>query len=94
MSESPEKAQLYLLIGSKYYLVSRLDVPKEVPKRGWRLTVMSDKGEGFDPYDVVREPSGRLTCTCPDWIVRRQGTGQFCKHETALISVGLLKGNL
>lgn len=90
---SEHAASLFLLIDDKYYRVERLYSPESNEPRGWRLSVMSeDKGEDFGPYAIVRTPSGRLTCECPDWLVRHQKAGTPCKHQQALIAVSLLKG--
>lgn len=47
----------------------------------WRLT----KTNG-ETYDVTHEE-----CQCWDWLSRKDGTGEDCKHIAALRAVGLLR---
>ena len=35
-------------------------------------------------YDVIRNHFGEVTCDCPDFEFRRQGTAAMCKHGNAL----------
>jgi len=103
MSESSEKAQLYLLISGKYYLVERIRFEGErAATRGWRLTHFDDK-LNHSPYCVIRQPSGRLSCECAHFTFAaqeealqksresKQRIEPTCKHIDALKQIGLLK---
>ena len=41
-------------------------------------------------YFVHRDNSGEVMCDCPDFIHRRQGTGEPCKHGLRLAELGLI----
>ncbi len=42
-------------------------------------------------YHIVRDGFGEVTCSCPDFELRRAGTGQPCKHGRKLIELGLIE---
>jgi hypothetical protein len=92
MSESREKAQLYLLIHGQYYLVEKIRFDGETPRpnaKGWRLTKFDDK-LNHSPYCVIRQPSGRITCECGNFVFVGQREQKVCKHAMALEQIGLL----
>jgi hypothetical protein len=41
-------------------------------------------------YDVIRNHFGEVTCDCPDYEMRRAGTGQICKHGSRLVELGMI----
>lgn len=41
-------------------------------------------------YDVERTASGLVTCNCPSYTKRFEGTVSTCKHGAAMVEVGLL----
>jgi len=91
MSESSEKAQLYLLISGNYYLCERIPFEGERANTvGWKLTKMKDPLV-HSPYCVIRQPSGRITCECGDFTFVGQRKQRDCKHTLALKTVGLLE---
>ena len=91
MSESSEKAQLYLAIDDKYYLVERVFPEGEKTAcKGWKLIPFEDK-YSVKSYSVIRQPSGRLTCQCGDFEFVKQKVGGTCKHIDALKQIGLIK---
>lgn len=87
MAESRERAQLYLLIHGQYYLVEKIPFVGETP--GWRLTKFDDK-LNHSPYCVIRQPSGRITCECGNFVFVGQREQKMCKHGLALEQIGLL----
>ena len=42
-------------------------------------------------YHVHRDIYNEVKCDCPDFEMRRAGTGSTCKHGQALVSLGLLR---
>lgn len=94
MSESAEKAQLYILISGKYYHVERIlfEVGERIQSAtGWKLTHYLDEHK-HGPYCVIRQPSGRITCECADFMLVKQRTsGEPCKHILACKQIGLFQ---
>ena len=41
-------------------------------------------------YHVIRDGFGEVTCSCPNFEMRRAGTGVPCKHGRKLIDLGLI----
>ncbi len=87
----PETAHLYLAIEGKYYRVERMPPEGEKMPHGWRLRPVEDP-EAKGPYAVLQHRTGVLTCDCASWTFDKSKTHDYCKHQTALIAVGLLKG--
>ena len=80
------RCRLFLRISGTFYILSRLDRPQAAILEGWRLT----KKDGT-AYDVALTEHG-VECSCPDYIIRRDGIEpEGCKHTRACIAVGLLK---
>ena len=48
------------------------------------------KRETDNRYDVIRNHFGEVTCDCPDYEMRRVGTGSMCKHGRALVQAGYI----
>jgi hypothetical protein len=79
------RCRLFLRIAGTIYGLSRLDRPRAAVLEGWRLT----KRDGTT-YDVGRTEDG-IECSCPDFIIRRDGIEpEGCKHVRALVAVGLI----
>lgn len=41
-------------------------------------------------YHVHRDTHGEVCCDCPDFTLRRAGSGKSCKHGKALVDLGLV----
>lgn len=81
-----EPAQLYLLIGGKYYHVERIVFDGERQRlKGWKLTPFEDK-QNHGPYQVIRDGNS-LTCQCADFTMQKARQGQRCKHISALVGI-------
>ncbi len=87
MSESSEKAKLFLLIQGNYYLCERMifQARENANVVGWKLTKMNDK-LAHSPYCVIRQPSGRMTCECADFLMGRTSQSA-CKHIDACVDI-------
>ena len=48
------------------------------------------KVEMNNHYHVIRNHFGEVTCDCPDYVLRRDGTGRMCKHGVGLVEAGLI----
>jgi len=90
MSESSEKPQLFLLISGKYYLVEPIPFDAIAEAKGWKLMPLDDK-HSHGPYCVIRQPSGRITCECADFMLVGQREQRPCKHITKCEEVGLFQ---
>jgi hypothetical protein len=40
-------------------------------------------------YSIYKWPSGRISCNCPHFTHRLEGTDQHCKHITRYLSLGV-----
>jgi hypothetical protein len=78
---------LTIAIEDVRYSVDPLD-PGECGTRAFRLVKRAaDKAT----YDVIRDTYGIVSCTCPNYIWRHQGTdADTCKHGAALVELGLM----
>jgi len=68
-----------------YYRLRRHDPHPGVAKKAWRLEQKDGK-----VYDVALTERGHWSCTCQDFIFRRQNAPEPCKHCAALRAFGLL----
>jgi hypothetical protein len=41
-------------------------------------------------YHVIRDGHGLVACDCPDYLMRREGTGAMCKHGSKLVELGMI----
>ena len=41
-------------------------------------------------YDLILTHSGLLSCDCPDYVCRKLGTPDTCKHGKACVDAGLI----
>lgn len=78
-------ARLVLQINRATYVLRRLAANPAVANPVWRLVKM----DGRTFYDVHGDQHG-FSCTCGDYVFRRQHEKKKCKHVEALRAVGLL----
>lgn len=81
--KAPPVIREYLGIDDTLYLLTNLS-PNPVANPSIRLTKAS--GEHYDCSTRFKQN----TCTCPDYIIRRERYGDSCKHLLALEAVGKL----
>lgn len=67
-----------------YYQVKILIPDRSIAVRAWRLT----KPNGTS-YDVMMNERHGMSCTCADFIWKRQNSPEPCKHCIAITEVGL-----
>lgn len=48
--------------------------------RFWAVPSASDASKVYE----VRQPVDKFTCNCPDYMTRKIGTGEECKHGKAV----------
>ena len=48
------------------------------------------KIETNNRYAVIRNHFGEVTCDCPDYVLRQEGTGRMCKHGVGVVEAGLV----
>ncbi len=77
-------AVLCLKIKDKIYVLESIVPESAGAISAWRLT--SSEGETY----VVNEGRHGYGCECGDYVWRKDGTAELCKHIQALIKVGLL----
>lgn len=63
--------------------------PEGRSRGGW-VRLCKVQGSAADPYVVAirkvkTERQFQFGCGCPDWMYRRQKTGQLCKHQRAYL---------
>ena len=48
------------------------------------------KVETNNRYHVIRDHHGIVSCSCPDYLFRHEGTAGLCKHAAKLVELGLI----
>lgn len=85
LSQTRSPAPVKLAIFGFTYTVRPID-PGECGTVAFELY----KADTGHHYHVIRDHFGIVACDCPDYLFRREGTGQPCKHGAALVAKGLV----
>jgi SWIM zinc finger len=68
------------------YQITPIRVAAECGTVAFELLKISSQNH----YHVIRDNHGEVSCDCPDFEMRKIGTGKPCKHGAKLIELGLI----
>ena len=60
------------------------------PSIGTSAYLLMPLDKPTDAYHVHRSTAGEVQCTCGDFVFRKAGTGEACKHGRRLAELGLI----
>lgn len=83
----PTGAPVRTSICGYVYAVRRLSIHPSIGTVAYAV----DKLATRNTYIVHRDTHGEVCCDCPDFELRRAGTGKTCKHGARLVELGLIE---
>jgi hypothetical protein len=78
---APKSTKIKVAIFGFIYTVAPIPVSPECGTLAFEMRKLATS----NTYNVVRDNHGETLCDCPDFEMRKAGTGQACKHGAKLI---------